>query len=83
MDLRDVFAFNLRRLRHAEGISQEALADEAGINRTYVSKLETGVTYVGLEIIGKLADVFDFEPIEFLKRPAKRRRIRPTKGGGR
>lgn len=62
-----MFAINLRRLRHAKGLSQEELAHEAGINRTYVSKLETGVTYAGLEIIGKLADTLEAEPAEFLR----------------
>jgi transcriptional regulator with XRE-family HTH domain len=42
MDLRQAFATNLRRLRHAKGISQEDLAYEAGVNRTYLSKLEKG-----------------------------------------
>jgi transcriptional regulator with XRE-family HTH domain len=55
-------------------MSQEELADRAGINRTYVSKLETGATYAGLEIIGKLADVFGIEASELLTRPSKRRR---------
>ena len=59
MDLRSIFATNLRRLRHAKGISQEDLAYTAEINRTYVSKLEKGVTYVGLEIIGKIAEVLE------------------------
>ena len=54
MDLRDVFAANLRRVRREKGMSQEELADAASINRTYVSKLETGATYASLEIIGKL-----------------------------
>lgn len=79
MDLRDVFASNLRRLRHEKGLSQEELADVAGINRTYVSKLETGVTYVGLEIIGKLADVFGVEASEFLVKPPRRGKARPKK----
>ena len=74
MDLRDVFASNLRRLRHASGMSQEELADQAQINRTYVSKLETGVTYAGLEIIGKLADVLGVEATELLKQPPRRSR---------
>ena len=73
-DLRDVFAFNLRRLRHGKDMSQEELADIAGINRNYVSKLETGATYAGLEIIGKLADVFEIDAAELLKRPLKRGR---------
>jgi hypothetical protein len=39
-ELRQAFAANLRRLRHAKGISEEGLAyDEAGVNRTYISKL--------------------------------------------
>jgi DNA-binding XRE family transcriptional regulator len=50
-------AFNLRRLRHAKGISQDGLAYEAGINRSYMSKLEKGASYPGLEIIAKLAAV--------------------------
>ena len=74
MDLRQVFAANLRRLRHAKGLSQEELAYEAGVNRSYMSKLEKGGSYVGLEIIGKLAGVLDAEPADFLKLPTRRSR---------
>lgn len=76
MDLRQVFATNLRRFRQAKGISQEALAYEAEVNRTYISKLEKGATYVGLEIIGKLADVLEVEPSDFLRSEKKPRRAR-------
>jgi transcriptional regulator with XRE-family HTH domain len=72
MDLRQVFAANLRRLRHARGLSQEDLAHEADVNRTYMSKIEKGGTWVGLEIIGKLAAVLEVEPAEFLKLPTRR-----------
>ena len=72
MDLRQVFAVNLRRRRHAKGLSQEDLAHEAGVNRSYMSKLEKGGSYPGLEIIGKLAVVLGVEPAELLKLPAKR-----------
>jgi transcriptional regulator with XRE-family HTH domain len=68
-DLRQAFAANLRRLRNARGISQENLAYEAGVNRTYVSKLEKGVSYPGLEIIAKLAEALEVEPAELLKLP--------------
>jgi transcriptional regulator with XRE-family HTH domain len=50
-DLWEAFAANLRRLRHAKGISQEELAYAAGINRSYMSKLEKGASYPGLEIM--------------------------------
>lgn len=73
MDLRQVFAANLRRLRHERGLSQEDLAHEADVNRTYMSKLEKGASYPGLEIIGKLAAVLGVEPAELLKLPSKKR----------
>jgi transcriptional regulator with XRE-family HTH domain len=72
MDLRQVFAVNLRRLRHAKGLSQEDLAYEAGVNRSYMSKLEKGASYPGLEIIGKLAAVLGVEPAELLRLPRRR-----------
>jgi transcriptional regulator with XRE-family HTH domain len=72
MDLRQIFAANLIRARRAKGLSQEALAYEADVNRTYISKLEKGSTYVGLEIIGKLSAVLGIEPAELLQRPAKK-----------
>ena len=73
MDLRQVLAANLRRLRHEKGLSQEALAYEAGVNRTYLSKLEKGASYAGLEIIGKLAAVLGVEPAELLRSPIPKR----------
>jgi transcriptional regulator with XRE-family HTH domain len=76
-DLRQAFAANLRRLRHAKGISQEDLAYDADVNRTYLSKLEKGVSYPGLEIIAKLANALDVEPADLLirsQRTSKRAR---------
>jgi transcriptional regulator with XRE-family HTH domain len=73
MDLRQVFATNLRRFRHAKGLSQEELAYEAGENRTYMSKLEKGGSYPGLEIIGKLAAALEVEPAELLKVQTKKK----------
>ena len=73
MDLREPFASNLRRLRHAKGLSQDDLAYEARISRSYLSQLEKGVFYASLKIIGKLAEVLDAEPAEFLKLPSRRK----------
>jgi transcriptional regulator with XRE-family HTH domain len=66
MDLRQIFATNLRRFRHEKGLSQEELADLADINRTYISKLETGTSWAGLELIGKLAKVLTRPAADFL-----------------
>ncbi|WP_439405938.1 helix-turn-helix domain-containing protein [Bradyrhizobium sp. DASA03076] len=73
MDLRETFATNLRRLRNAKGWSQDELALEAEISRSYLSQLEKGVYYVSIKVIGRLADKLDVEPDEFLKRMAKKR----------
>jgi transcriptional regulator with XRE-family HTH domain len=73
MDVRQVFAVNLRRLRHARGLSQEDLAHEADVNRSYMSKLEKGASYPGLEIIAKLAAVLGVDPHELLKPPARKK----------
>lgn len=74
MDYRHVFARNLRRLRREKGFTQEALAYEADVNRTYMSKIERGGTYVGLELMVKLAKVLKVEPRDFLEPPTRKSR---------
>jgi transcriptional regulator with XRE-family HTH domain len=71
MDLRDVFATNLRRLRHAKGLSQDELAYEAGVSRSYLSQL---AFYASLKIVGKLAAVLGVEAAELLRLPSKKKR---------
>jgi transcriptional regulator with XRE-family HTH domain len=71
MDLRQRFATNLRRIRNDRGVSQEGLAHDAGVDRAYLSRVERAVTYVGLEIVGKLAEVLEVDPIEFFRRPTR------------
>ena len=44
MDLCEVFATNLRRLRHEKGLSQDGLAYEAEISRSYLAQLENSRT---------------------------------------
>jgi transcriptional regulator with XRE-family HTH domain len=73
MDLREVFAANLRHLRHAKGLSQDDLAYEAEISRSYLSQLEKGAFYASLKIVGKLAAVLGVEPAELLRPPSTRR----------
>jgi transcriptional regulator with XRE-family HTH domain len=74
MDLREIFATNLRRLRNAKGMSQDELAYKAEISRSYLSQLEKGSFYVSIKVIGKLAETLDVEPEEFLRRRPKRTR---------
>jgi transcriptional regulator with XRE-family HTH domain len=73
MDLRDVFASNLRRLRHARKLSQDDLAYEAEVSRSYLSQLEKGAFYASLKIVSRLAHALAVEPAELLKLPPRRR----------
>jgi transcriptional regulator with XRE-family HTH domain len=54
-DIRQRLAGNLRKLRIAKGLSQEAFADHAGIHRTYVSDLERGARNPTISVVEKLA----------------------------
>jgi transcriptional regulator with XRE-family HTH domain len=71
MDLREVFATNLRRLRHEKGLSQDDLAYEAEVSRSYLSQLEKGAFYASLKIIGRLAEALEVEPSELLRIPGR------------
>jgi transcriptional regulator with XRE-family HTH domain len=70
VDIRDVLALNLRRLRQAKGLSQEELAHQAEIDRTYVSALERSVYAAGIDVVDRLARVLGVEAADLLKRPA-------------
>lgn len=77
MDIRQLFAANLRRIRHEKDLSQEELAYEADVDRAHVSKIERSLTYVGLEIVEKFSKALAVEPAEFFqpvpRKVAKRR----------
>ena len=74
MDLRDVFAANLRRLRNAKGLTQDDLAYEAKVSRSYLSQIEKGAFFASLKIVGRLAEALDVEPAELLALPRGKRR---------
>lgn len=69
MEIREILAFNLKRLRADTGLSQEELAHRAGIDRTYVSSLERCVYAAGIDLVARLAKELGVEPDELLRRP--------------
>lgn len=58
------FAANLRARRKALGISQEELADLAGLHRTYVGSIERGERNVSIDNIERLADALDLDVVD-------------------
>lgn len=53
-------------LRRGAGLSQEALADKAGVHRTYVSQLERGLKSPTLAVLMKLAAALEVRPSKIL-----------------
>jgi transcriptional regulator with XRE-family HTH domain len=74
MESREVLARNLRRLRHARGLSQEELADRAEIDRTYVSALEREVYAASIDVLDRLAKALRVDSAELLRGPLARRK---------
>ena len=72
MRLREIFGTNLRRLRHASGLSQEELAHRAGINRNYVGLLERAANSPTLDTIERLAEELAVDPVRFFEKPGGR-----------
>lgn len=64
-----ILAANLRRIRVATGLSQEALADRASLHRTYISSIERGQRNVSLENIFLLAEALGVDPGDLLRPP--------------
>lgn len=72
MEIREVFARNLRRHRQAAGLSQEELAHRAEVDRTYISALERSVYGATIDVVDKLANVLGTEAADLLRRPPSR-----------
>ena len=72
MSIGAVFAVNLRKIRSAKKISQEKLAHDADLDRTYISSLEREVYSPTLEVIARIARALDVEVVELVKTPSRR-----------
>ncbi len=62
------FAEVLREVRQEKGLSQEALADLAGLHRNYVSEVERGLKSPSLRTLDQLAHALDVPAWALLKR---------------
>jgi len=59
---RKKFGDNMRLIRKEKGLSQEALADIAGLHRTYIGAIERAEQNVSLDNINKIAKALKVKP---------------------
>lgn len=83
MKAQTVVARNLRRLRVAKGLAQEALAVDAAVDRTYVSRLERGRENPTVGVLERLAKALDADIAEFFDTSSVRAAIKPLPSGRR
>ncbi len=75
-------ARNLRKFRVRREVSQEALAVDAGIDRTYVSRLERSLENPTVGVLERLAAALEIDIADFFGRPRPNEPIpRPLPGG--
>ncbi len=66
MGLAQTFGKNVRRLRKARGLSQEAVAHEVGLAVTYVGQIERGIRNPTLDVVERFAQLFGQDPLDLL-----------------
>ena len=62
------FAEALRELRQEKGLSQEELADRAGLHRTYISQIERGIKSPSLRSLEQIAQALDVQLSTLIKK---------------
>jgi putative transcriptional regulator len=63
------FGDNVRRYRHAHGMSQEQLADKAGMDRKTVNRIEQGVHSVRLDNVWLLSEALEVDVRDLFAEP--------------
>jgi len=89
MDIRSLFGGNMRRLRLAAGLSQEAVAIRMGVDRAHVSSMERGQQNITLSTLHLAVEAIGARPADFFaehreppppvgtKPPPTKRLVRP------
>lgn len=66
-DVKDLFGYNLKRIRKERKLSQMDLANQLDMHFTFISDIENGKKWVSPETIAKISTLLNVEPYQFLK----------------
>ncbi|WP_202331018.1 helix-turn-helix domain-containing protein [Mesorhizobium sp. L-8-3] len=69
MDLKEVMAVNLRRIRHDKSMTQEELADRAGLSARYIGAIERANKSASVTVLGRIAEALGVDAAVLIKRP--------------
>lgn len=83
MKAQQTVAHNIRKLRVRRGLSQESLAVDARIDRTYVSRLERGLENPTVAVLERLAAALDSDIGAFFVTPRAGEKFPAPLRGGR
>jgi transcriptional regulator with XRE-family HTH domain len=67
MNLIEVMATNVRRARHAGKMTQEELADRAGLSARYLGSIERANVSATITVLERLARALDVDPCELIR----------------
>jgi transcriptional regulator with XRE-family HTH domain len=70
MSIKAKVGLRIRELRNQKGISQEALANKADIDRTYVTDVENGRRNISIENLQKLVSALEIQFKDFFNSPS-------------
>lgn len=71
MDLKEVMAINMRRLRYDKKLTQEELAARSGLSMRYVGSMERGAVAASVSVLGKIAEALDVDPCDLIWLPKR------------
>ncbi len=74
MDVRRRVGLNVKHLRQDLGISQEELAFDCGLHRTYISGVERGIRNPTVKVLERIAKALKAQPGRLLDEPVRRGR---------
>jgi transcriptional regulator with XRE-family HTH domain len=72
MDLKEAMATNVRRARHARDLTQEELADRAGLSTRYLGSIERAAVSASVTVLGQIARALRVEACELIRVPHRR-----------
>jgi DNA-binding XRE family transcriptional regulator len=66
MELNETIAMNVLRARQEQGLTQEELADRAGLSNRYIGAIERATVSISITVLAQVAAALNLEPADLL-----------------